>query len=63
MDLYTPPELLKSLQTTVVVNGVESDWATVLSGVPLDTILGPLLFSLKINEIKTVTEPEIRFWL
>ena len=44
----------------VVVNGVKSDWAPVLSGVPLGTVLSPLLFSLYINDISSDIESEIR---
>ena len=46
----------------VVVNGVKSDWAPVLSGVPQGTDLGPLWFSLYINDISSDIESEIRLF-
>ena len=46
----------------VVVNGVKTDCAPVLSDVPQGIVLGPLSFSLYINDISSAIESEIRLF-
>jgi len=53
-------EWIQSFLTTrkmrVVINGKETNWAAVLSGVLQVSVLGPLLFLIYVNELPDIIE-------
>ena len=49
-------------QQRAVVNGIKSDWSTIVSGVTQSIVLCPLLFSLHINDITSYIESKIRLF-
>ncbi len=55
-------DFLKDRKQKVVVNGEESDWTDIQSGIPQGSVLGPVLFLIYVNDLPDVVECMIKMF-